>query len=60
MSEVPSEGTLERIGKMLALADDQSNPNESATAAAMAATLMSRYNLDASVRHGRSDGGNAR
>jgi len=46
MNEAPSERTLERIRKMLALADDQSNPNESATAAAMAATLMSRYNLD--------------
>ncbi len=46
MNEVPSERTLERIRKILALADDRSNPNESATAAAMAARLMSKYNLD--------------
>ena len=46
MNDAPSERTLERIRKMLALADGQANPNESATAAAMADKLMSRYGLD--------------
>jgi hypothetical protein len=54
MSEVPSERTLERIRKMLALADGQANPNESATAATMADKLMLRYGLDRAAVMGES------
>jgi hypothetical protein len=54
VSEVPSEHTVERIRKMLAPADGRANENESATAAAMAARLMSRYNLDRAAVMGES------
>ena len=41
------EGVLRRIQKLLAIANDhRANPNEAASAAAMAAKIMKRYQLD--------------
>lgn len=60
--DVP-EKVLERIKKMLRMAEDaRGNPNEAANAAAMAAKLMQKYNLDAASMilgdlEGRADAG---
>jgi hypothetical protein len=42
---VPSEGMLEKIKKLLALAQDKCNVNESALAAQMAQRLLAEHNL---------------
>ena len=42
----PSDKVLARIRKMLALAEGQADPNESAVAAGMAQKMMAKYNLE--------------
>lgn len=46
MNELPDDKVLDRIQKLLNLAADKSNENESANAAAAAQQLLSQYNLD--------------
>ncbi len=49
MTSPSLEQVMQRIAKLLALAEDKSNPHESATAAALAQQLMTRYSVDAAT-----------